>query len=114
MKHINDLIQELSASLPFNLESQAQNYLSTLDIDDQCAIISALYIGRSHMGHNEIMPDFFVIPFDRYHQTGNSPNWTILPQDFPRILHEKSASITRYLRDFEQCCRSSKIDLSKF
>lgn len=45
MTRVDKLINDLLSILPTN-ESKIASFLSNYDIEDQCALISALYIGR--------------------------------------------------------------------
>lgn len=116
MTHINNLTSNLLNALPFTTEAEAETFLSEYSIDDQCAMISAMYIGRDHIHDDQIRDDYIPqrIKFDRYFVTGDFSRWLIRPADFARIIYEKEHCLNTYLTAFSKCCSNSGIDLQQF
>ncbi|BCH45787.1 hypothetical protein KAM260_36780 [Klebsiella pneumoniae] len=118
MTDIQQLIAAADPFIPFKDESLASSFLQQYSVDDQAALISALYIGRSHGGANVLNDDCYVegIPFDRYFHTGGGHGygWSIDPAEFARILYEKNTNLRSYYQSFVRCANGSGIDLSTF
>lgn len=68
MTHIQQLITAADSLIPFQSASTAKAFLNQYSIDDQAALISALYIGRDHLHANQIQSNYIpaTIPFDRF------------------------------------------------
>jgi len=47
--HIDDLIKSIKPHIPFNSEKSAQQFIDAFEEGDRIALISAMYIGRSHI-----------------------------------------------------------------
>lgn len=116
MTTISQLIGSASPHIPFANESAAQAFLNQYGTDDQAALISALYIGRSHIHSSEIQPDFVPngIAFDRFFSTGSPQKWDIEPADFARILYEKNTNLSTYYAAFVRCAQASGYSLAAF
>lgn len=118
MTHIQQLISQADPLIPFQNSSVADAFLQQYSIDDQAALISALYIGRNHIGANQLNDDCFIegIPFDRYHQTGGGHGfrWLINPAEFATILYEKNTNLRTYYQSFIRCANGSGVDLNCF
>lgn len=115
MTHIVDLINSAKPYIPFN-QNTATSFLGQYSIDDQCALISALYIGRDHIHNNTFNPEMFDISESnaRFSHTGCNPNWNIPPDHFPSILDEKNTNLHIYYDSFLRCAGGSNYDLSTF
>lgn len=116
MTSITDLIDRVSSHIPFRSVEAAQAFLDGYSVDDQAALISALYIGRDHI-HDTIIRDDYVPAgwaFDRYFTTGREAKWDIPPRDFARILYEKGTNLPTYFTRFTDCTRASKYQLESF
>lgn len=115
------LIRDLKSNVQL-CQYSAHQFLSKYSIDDQCAIISVICIGRDHINHSQfIMSDEETIgyfgpssPFSRYLFTGHGPSWRIRPEDFASMLSSKSDSIIMYCEAFIRCARNSHYDLHCF
>lgn len=117
MTSITQLIDSALANASFANEAAAQAFLNGYSVDDQAALISALYIGRDHIHSSEIQSDYVPkgIAFDRFFTTGNPPNWPeINPSSFARILYEKRTSLPTYYNAFLRCARASDYSLETF
>ena len=118
MTHIQQLISAADPLIPFKNEAVASAFLHQYSVDDQAALISALYIGRDHGGANQLNEDCFIegMPFDRYFHTGGGHGygWLIAPTEFGRILYEKNTNVRTYFHSFVRCASGSGIDLSTF
>jgi hypothetical protein len=55
--HIDDLIRDIKPHIPFRSGQATQEFINRLGKDDRIALISAMYIGRSHIHSNEINDD---------------------------------------------------------
>ena len=116
MTSITDLIDRVSSHIPFRSTEAAQAFLDGYSVDDQAALISALYIGRDHI-HDTVIRDDYVpdgCVFDRYFTTGRAPKWDISPTEFARILYEKGNNLPTYYTRFIDCTRASKYKLESF
>ncbi|EEV8402245.1 hypothetical protein EHV53_003643 [Escherichia coli] len=122
MTHINKLINDLLSILPAN-ESKIASFLSNYGIEDQCALISAIYIGRDHIHCNNFTEGrdtpYFTLgdQYNGYHRffaTGKSPNWIIDPADFARIIFEKQNNLSQYLTSFIRCSEGSGYNIADF
>lgn len=118
MTQIQQLINQVLPQIPFHSSSAAQGFLQSYTVDDQAALISALYIGRDHIHSNTIHEDYIPasIPFDRYFHTGggHGVRWLINPAEFKDILYEKNTSLKTYYEAFLRCTNGSGLDLSTF
>lgn len=116
MTNISQLIAAVTPHLPFNNEEAAQAFLVQYNLDDQAALISALYIGRDHIHDSVIQPDYVPsgLAFDRFFVTGNSVKWDIEPSNFARILYEKNTNLTHYFTAFLRCVQASAFPLATF
>jgi len=118
MTHIQQLISAAQPLIPFKNTSEAQGFLQQYTIDDQAALISALYIGRDHIHHSQLNDDCLNagIAFDRYLHTGggHGVRWLISTKDFAEILYEKNANLSTYYQAFLRCANGSAVNLSNF
>ncbi|ATR41265.1 MULTISPECIES: hypothetical protein [Klebsiella pneumoniae complex] len=118
MTHIQQLITAADSLIPFQSASTAKAFLNQYSIDDQAALISALYIGRDHLHANQIQSNYIpaTIPFDRFFHTGggHGVRWLIEPAEFATILYEKNTNLRTYYEAFERCANGSRINLSTF
>jgi len=118
MTDINTLIAAVTPHIPFRNENAAQQFLSQYSEGDQAALISALYIGRDHLGQSAIQPGYVPasMAFDRYFHTGGvaGQRWLIAPSDFARILYEKNSNLNGYFSAFTLCASASGYSLSSF
>ena len=55
--HIDDLIETIQPYIPFNSKQAAQEFIDRFEESDRIALISAMYIGRSHIHSNKIDDD---------------------------------------------------------
>lgn len=113
MTDISVLINSIRKAIPFNSQSAAKKFLSTYGVDDQCALISALYIGRDHIHSSMFNAEYFCND-NRFLHTGNHHKWNIIPAEFPRILYEREGSIIQYYDAFLRCAAGSKFNLGSF
>ena len=116
MTSITQLIQTISPHIPFSSVASAQAFLNQLSVDDQAALISALYIGRDHIHSNEVRPDYVPhgVPFDRYFVTGPQTKWEIPQSNFAQILHEKNTALQMYYNSFLRCASNYGNSLTTF
>ncbi|MBB3303904.1 hypothetical protein FHW71_000407 [Enterobacter sp. Sphag1F] len=121
MSHIMKLIVDLTNNT-LSCQFTAHRLLSEYSIDEQCALITAILIGRDHIKHNKFIEyDKETIgyfgpsrPFSRYLFTGHAPNWRIRPEEFASILSSKSDNINIYCEAFIRCAHNSGYDLYCF
>jgi hypothetical protein len=115
MTHIVQIIASAKDTIPFN-QNNSQAFLDNYDTSDQCALISALYIGRDHIHYAKLDSEYFVVSEaeSRFYHTGRSPKWAIDPSDFAHILYEKSDSLAVYFDAFIRCANGSNFDLARF
>jgi hypothetical protein len=116
MTTITQLIDAVTPRIPFANEMAAETFLGHYGVDDQAALISALYIGRDHIHASEIRPDYVPqgMAFNRFFTTGDAQKWLIEPSDFARILYEKNTNLTSYLDAFLRCVQASNYSLTAF
>lgn len=116
MTHISTLISNLRSAMPLNTQVAANNFLARYTTEDQCALISSMYIGRDHIHDTKIRADYIPegIHFDRYFTTGSAPKWDIPPARFSQILYEKGLNLNAYYDAFERCCQNSAVNLAQF
>jgi hypothetical protein len=111
MTSVTLLIAATTPHIPFANEAAAQAFLNQYDVNDQAALISALYIGRDHIHHSSIRPGYVPngYAFDRFFQTGDASNWLISPAGFASILHEKNTNLSVYYDAFRRCVPASSL-----
>jgi hypothetical protein len=105
MTNVTQLIASAKQNIPFTNQAAAQGFLNQYGVDDQAALISALYIGRDHIHDSSIRADYVPsgMAFDRFFQTGDASKWLINPSDFARILYEKNTNASVYFDAFLRC-----------
>ncbi|HAX3344861.1 TPA: hypothetical protein JWL09_005112 [Escherichia coli] len=122
MTRVDKLINDLLSILPAN-ESKIASFLGNYDIEDQCALISAIYIGRDNIYCNNFtegrdMPYFTLgDQYNGYHRfftTGKAPNWMIEPTDFARIIFDKQNNLSQYFTAFIRCSGGSGYNIADF
>lgn len=121
MSNINTLMNDLLLNLPRTM-NDAKIFLSKYSLDDQCALISAIYIGRDHIHYNTFIVEsdetnaYFLPsdPYSRFFSTGKAPNWMIHPNDFAQIIYEKNSNLKTYFDAFTRCSNGSGYDMSSF
>lgn len=116
MTNIHSLITAATPHIPFS-PAAAQSFLANYDVNDQAALISALYIGRDHYHDDAIQPDYVPegMVFDRYfHTGGNGSSWFINPAEFAGILYEKNSQLNAYFEAFLKCATASGYNLASF
>src|SRR5690606_54848 len=98
--------------IPFDSEKTAQQFINQYDEDDRFALVSALYIGRSHIHANEIDDDHIKYlrsgELNRFWEKGN-----IAANEIARILYEKNTNLTIYYEAFKRCTTNSGFDRSE-
>jgi len=116
MTDITILIQAAAARIPFASTSFAQEFLNQYSMDDQAALISAMYIGRDHLHGFDIQPEYVPegFTFNRFFITGNEQRWDIHPNDFASILYEKNTNVHTYYQAFLGAVSRSKYVLQDF
>ncbi|QGR09623.1 hypothetical protein CTZ24_24465 (plasmid) [Pantoea phytobeneficialis] len=116
MTDIQQLILAARPLIPFRRIHDAQAFLSLWPLEDQFALISALCIGRDHMGANVIRAGYVSDDqsFDRFLHIGSTGIWLIPPADFAGMLCEAGASLEEWFTTFEHCATVSGYDLSEF
>lgn len=111
--HIDDLIREINLHIPFSSEQAAQKFIDGFEEDDRIALVSAMYIGRSHIHAHEINDDHIKYlrsgEMNRYWEQDNVPD-----SEIARVLYEKSTNLTTYYDAFIRCSTNSKFDRSNF
>lgn len=111
--HIDLLIEAIIPRLPFASVEEAQAFLADLPPDDQIALISALYFGRSHIHSNAVNEDY--LPYllsgqmNRFWEQGN-----IAPQEFATVLYEKGSNLFVYYDAFIRATDGSRYDCSHY
>ncbi|SAE59398.1 hypothetical protein [Enterobacter kobei] len=118
MTHIQQLINLVDPQIPFKNTSDAQAFLNQYSLDDQAALVTALYVGRDHIHLDTLNSDCFNsgVSFDRYFHTGGGHGirWLISPSDFATILYEKNTNLRTYYKSFERCANGYGFNLSLF
>jgi hypothetical protein len=111
MTYITQLIAATTPHIPFANEAAAQAFLNQYGVNDLAALISALYIGRDHIHHSSIQPDYVPSGYalDRFFHTGDASNWLINPSGFAGILHEKNTNLSVYYDAFRRCVPASSL-----
>ncbi len=90
-------------STPPQSEAAADAFLRPLSPEVRRRLIAAVYLGRDHLHCNEMRAD---------------RDWTqaaiddIPPEDYARILYEKSGSLDTYLGTLVACACASNFDLN--
>ncbi len=116
MTSVADLIASVTPYIPFSSKESAQSFLDQYGVNDQAALISALYIGRDHLHVSNIPAEY--VPsgraFDRSFITGCAPNWDIAPADYANIMYEKNSSLHTYYEAFIRCTQASDYSLDNF
>jgi hypothetical protein len=111
--HIDDLINKIRPLIPLSSEQAAQSFIDSLGESDPIALISAMYIGRSHIHSNEINDDHKELLFsgkiDRFWEKDNVPE-----NEIARALYEKNTNLNTYYDAFIRCTTNSNFDRSKF
>lgn len=111
--HIDDLIENIRPYIPFRSEQAAQDFINRFEEGDRIALISAMYIGRSHIHSNEIDDDHIKYlhsgKMDRYWDKDSVPD-----NEIARVLYEKNTNLTTYYDAFIRCTTNSGFDRSKF
>ncbi|GAB0149374.1 hypothetical protein McPS_21140 [Marichromatium sp. PS1] len=111
--HIDDLINKIRPLIPFGSEQAAQAFIDSLGENDPIALISAMYIGRSHINSNEINDDYKELLFsgkiDRFWDEDTVPE-----NEIARVLHEKNKNLNIYYDAFMRCTTNSNFDRSNF
>lgn len=116
MTTINQLIADVSPHIPFANEAGAQSFLNQYNVDDQEALITALYVGRDHI-HGSTIQDNYVsqgMTLDRHFMTKNGTSWAIQPAHFARILYEKNSNLNTYYAAFTRSMQGSGYSLNAF
>lgn len=116
MTDIQQLILAARPLIPFRRIHDAQAFLKSWPLEDQFAIISALCIGRDHMGANVIRPGYVADDqsFDRFLHIGSTGIWLIMPEDFAGMLCEAGTSLSEWFTAFEHCAETSGYELDEF
>lgn len=111
--HIDDLIEEIQPHIPFSSEQAAQELIDRFEKIDRIALISAMYIGRSHINSNKIDDDHIKHlnsgEINRYWDKDTVPD-----NEIARVLYEKNTNLTAYYDAFILCTTNSGFDRSKF
>ena len=111
--HIHQLIQNISSQIPFQSEQAAQQFLNSLAKEDRIALITAMYIGRTHIHLDEINEDHLEKlrsgEIDRFWDADS-----VQDNEIARVLHEKNINLKSYLDAFVRCTGNSGINLSNF
>lgn len=121
MTHIATLMKDLLANLPHS-QDDANHFLSKYSLDDQCALISAIYIGRDHIHYDHFIEEseetsaYFLPsdPYSRFFSTGNLSHWLIPPSDFAQIISEKANNLRTYFNAFIRCSQNSGYNMANF
>ena len=98
--HIDHLIGAIVPKLPFASSEDAQAFLSDLAAEDQIALISALYFGRSHLHSDTVNEDY--LPY------------LLAPSDFATVIHEKGSNLVSYYDAFIRATDGSGYDRSNY
>ncbi len=111
--HIDTLINAIRSHIPFGSEQDAQKFINRFEESDRIALISAMYIGRSHI-HAQVINDDHINylrsgEMDRYWEKGN-----VLDGDIARVLYEKNTSLNYYYDAFIRCTTNSNYDRGNF
>ena len=116
MTDVTTLIEAVLPHIPFSSKATAQSFLNQYSTEDQAALISALYIGRTHLEQHEFDAQHLSgnIPFDRFYETGDGNPWIIPPEGFARILYEKDTNLKTYYDTFLECAAGSSFSLENF
>lgn len=116
MTDIQQLILAARPMIPFRGTHDAQKFLDSWPLEDQFALISALCIGRDHMGDTAIQSGYVSDDqsFDRFLHIGSTGIWLILPEDFAGMLCEADVSLAEWFTTFERCAMASGYDLCEF
>lgn len=118
MTNIQQLISKIDPLIPFKNTAEAHGFLQQYSVDDQAALITALYIGRDHIHAHQFNDGYFdaSVPPDRFFHTGggHGVRWLIDPAEFARILYEKNTNLRTYYQSFVRCANGSGFNLSAF
>lgn len=116
MTSITQLIAAATPYIPFANEATAQAFLNQYAVDDQAALISALYIGRDHIHYSQIQPNYVPsgMALDRFFTTGDPSKWLISPSEFAEILYQKNSALQTYFDAFLRCMQGSSLSLANF
>ena len=115
MTRVVSLIDSALTHIPFRSEDEVAKFLKPLDVSDQCALITAMYVGRDHIHDSKLNDDVLSLKsFNRYHVTGDETYWFIHPVEFARILYEKNSNLSDYFSAFLRCAEGSEVSLNNF
>lgn len=96
----------------------AMKFFSQLTPDDQCALISALHLGRNYLSHRSFLENSHVFPgpVNRYWYTGDEQgtDWQVILDSFNDIIYDKQRHLPQYFRSFIQFAHRAKLDLAYF
>ncbi|MDR7122294.1 hypothetical protein [Rheinheimera soli] len=98
MTHVLQLITCINNHMPFTDLAAVQQFLNTLMISDQCALVTALAVGEDHSPYC-IWPDGsdamqYELPFNRFMITGNGfsgGEWNIQPSAFAQFIYQRNS-----------------------
>lgn len=111
--HIDNLIQAITPIIPFATVADAQAFLDKYEQEDQSALITALYIGRSHLHCDKLSSDYepglFGGEIDRHWEDINIPE-----KDRARVLFEKNTVLAAYYEAFIRSTDGSSYDRNVF
>tara|TARA_R110002033_G_scaffold135713_4_gene175394 strand:+ start:81530 stop:81868 length:339 start_codon:yes stop_codon:yes gene_type:complete len=111
--HIDLLIAAIKPNIPFASEIVAQIFLNAYDDEDQSALITALYIGRSHI-HNDNLSSDFEPGLLKGEINRHWDDDTVPKKDRAKVLFEKNTNLTSYYDAFIRCTGNSKYNRDTF
>ena len=111
--HIDVLINAILPHVPFQSKHDAQIFINQYQQDDQIALISAMYLGRSHLHATKINSDYLSGltsgEIDRFWEKDTVP-----VNEIARVLWEKGQNLKTYYDAFIRCTSGSGYNRNQY